>query len=47
VQRIVTGTALDMSAIVIYAFIGLICAAAGDELRRRRTESQSGKRRRR
>lgn len=37
VQSMVTGTAMDMGAVVAYAFIGLVCAAAGDELLRRRT----------
>ena len=34
-QLILTGTALDLSAVVTYALIGLICAAAGGELKRR------------
>lgn len=35
-QRLVTGTALDMAAVVAYALVGLICAATGDELLKRR-----------
>ena len=35
-QLALTGTALDMSAVVVYALIGLVCAAAGGELHRRK-----------
>lgn len=41
----VTGTPLDMAAVLAYALIGLICAAAGDELRRRREKGADGRRR--
>ena len=36
VQLAVTGTPMDMAAVLAYALVGLVCAAAGDELRRRR-----------
>ena len=34
-QLLITGTGLDMSAVMAYALIGLICSAAGDELNKR------------
>lgn len=41
-----TGTPLDMAAVLAYALLGVVCAAAGDELRKRRAGGKPGARRR-
>lgn len=41
-QLTVTGTALDMRFVLGYALVGVVCAAAGDELRKRREGSGKG-----
>lgn len=46
VQLLVTGTPMDMAAVLAYALVGLICSATGDELRRRRERGSNDQRRR-
>lgn len=44
-QLLATGTPVDMAAVLAYWLEGLICAALGDELRRRRERADKERRR--